>query len=30
LQSQLGLQLENRKLPVPVVVVDSIQKMPAE
>jgi uncharacterized protein (TIGR03435 family) len=30
LQSQLGLQLENKKLPVPVVVVDSIEKMPTE
>jgi uncharacterized protein (TIGR03435 family) len=30
LQSQLGLQLENKKLPIPVVVVDSIEKNPAE
>jgi uncharacterized protein (TIGR03435 family) len=30
LQSQLGLQLENRTLPVPVVVVDSIEKTPTE
>jgi len=30
LQSQLGLQMENKKLPVPVVVVDSMSKTPAE
>jgi uncharacterized protein (TIGR03435 family) len=29
LQSQLGLQLENRKLPVPVVVIDSMERTPA-
>lgn len=30
LQSQLGLQLENKKLPVPVVVIDSIERTPAD
>lgn len=30
LQSQLGLQLENKKLPVPVVVIDSMERIPAE
>ena len=29
-QQQLGLQLENRKLPVPVLVVDSIERAPTE
>ncbi len=29
LQSQLGLQLENKKLPVPVLVVDSMDRTPA-
>jgi uncharacterized protein (TIGR03435 family) len=28
LQSQLGLQLESRKLPVPVVVIDSMARAP--
>src|SRR6185312_12782449 len=28
LQSQLGLQLENKKLPVPVVVIDSMERTP--
>ena len=30
LQSQLGLQMENRKLPVPVVVIDSMERTAAE
>jgi len=30
LQSQLGLQLENKKLPVPVVIIDSMERTPAE
>jgi uncharacterized protein (TIGR03435 family) len=30
LQSQLGLQLENKKLPVQVLVVDSIERSPTE
>ncbi len=30
LQSQLGLQLENKKLPVPVVVIDSMERTPTE
>jgi uncharacterized protein (TIGR03435 family) len=30
LQSQLGLQMENKKLPVPVVVIDSMERTPAE
>jgi uncharacterized protein (TIGR03435 family) len=29
LQSQLGLQLESKKLPVPVVVIDSMERTPA-
>jgi len=28
LQSQLGLELENKKLPVPVVVIDSMERTP--
>lgn len=30
LQSQLGLQLESKKLPVPVLVIDSMERTPAE
>jgi uncharacterized protein (TIGR03435 family) len=30
LQSQLGLQLESKKLPVPVVVVDSMERTAAD
>jgi uncharacterized protein (TIGR03435 family) len=30
LQSQLGLKLESKKLPMPVVVVDHIERLPAE
>jgi uncharacterized protein (TIGR03435 family) len=30
LQAQLGLQLENKKLPVPVVVIDSMARTPTE
>jgi uncharacterized protein (TIGR03435 family) len=30
LQAQLGLQLDHRKLPVPVVVIDSMARTPAE
>jgi uncharacterized protein (TIGR03435 family) len=30
LQAQLGLQLESKKVPVPVIVVDSIDRAPTE
>lgn len=30
MQAQLGLQLESRRLPVPVLVVDSMEKAPSE
>jgi uncharacterized protein (TIGR03435 family) len=30
LQAQLGLQLENKKVPVPVIVVDTMDRTPTE
>ena len=30
IQSQLGLRLESRKIPVPVLIVDRVEKIPLE